>query len=246
MHLHPVESMIRCIQATEDLDARRTSIFELESDYNKKELERLQEESFQKIREEEAAVESRDQWSIYSNAGQYLAGGTAIAVGTVVAGPAGAAMAASGGIGLAGRVSYDTGFTKWLASWFYESEETQKSIASQIDKGTTFLSSAVGMASGLWSMHVNALSASMLANQLKTALGITTNVVSTTTRVGTSFYDRRIAYLRGPLKENEAHQQQIKQNDAQEIQDMSAMLESSQELTDIARKAINALEVQGD
>lgn len=246
MYLHPVELMTRCIENNEKLDARRTSIFELESDYNNQEIERLKEESIQKIRDEETAVQSRDMWSIYSNGAQYLASGATVAAGAVVAGPAGAAMMASGGLGLAGRVSYDTGFTKWLASWFYESEETQNSIAGNIDTGTSFLSAGIGMASGLWAMHVNALSASMLATQIKSALGITSSVVSTTTRVGTSFYDRRIAYLKGPIKELEVQQQDFKQRESQGIQDMSAMLESAQDLTDIARKAINALEIQGD
>lgn len=244
--IHPIESMIRCIQRTEELNARATDIYELELQSHNNRIVQLKEESIQKVREEEESTKKRDTWSLFSTASEYVANGSAIALGTVAAGPVGTVMAASGALGLANRISYDTGLTKWAASWFYDTEETQNTIASTIETATSYLSMGLNAASSLWAIHTHALQAILLADNVKKALGIGTAAVTTSTQLGMTFYDRKISNLHLPIKELQIEQQDLEQRKQQQTLDMVNMIESAQVLTDVARKAIVATEIQGE
>lgn len=252
----PMYEIINTHRETERLTAKSARLFETDTTRTLQEIDELSTERAAELRKEAEAAKARGSWSTLSTIAEYIAGIGFLLLGTALtATPAGfvsgVSLIASSVIGLGIKTLHDTHLLHSAIELFTKSEELQKKIAQKIEMGAFFLQMGLGLAGGIGAWKTGALAAaringSITYQTISSAMTGANQALSITGRIGSTHYQKKMAYSQARLQEIETTKVITEQELQQETKQLVKMIESTQSQTDQAHQAIRALQVSQD
>ncbi len=236
---------------TERLMAKGARVFDEEIVKSMADVDKLAAERQEALENEAKNVKARTTWSTLSIVAQYISGIGLIALGWACGGLPAFLLIAAGGVGIVNRVIHDTNFLQAAVAWWTKSVELQQKIVRNIEMGAFFLQMGLGLAGGFAAWQTGALAAAhinsaIIKEKLVSTITGAAGVLSMGAKVGSSHYDKKIAYIQARMKEIDAQtniDHLTMYNDSIQI---SKMVDSTQSQTEELRKAIRAQEVPQD
>lgn len=226
-------------------------VFKAQAKIDLAEIEKLEKEKDDALRKNAEDAASRSNWSVLGNVAQYLAAGTSIAVGLSI-GPAGwgSWLIASGAVGLGNRIVRDTVGWQSVSAWFTKSVETQKRLVQRIELGFLAIELGTGLAGGLGSAAAGSFSAIANAPRLDNArklvgtLHMTSSAMTSTSKLGRAFTEKRLSDLQAKMRLLDARAEQIRMEMHQQVTTARDMIDTAQSVGKEMHKAIASSEIQ--
>ncbi|MGB7978347.1 MAG: hypothetical protein WCF19_04210 [Chlamydiales bacterium] len=237
--------LINLHMKTEKLAGEEADLLHLRLQKHTADNERLAKEREAALEQEAIAAQSRDTWSALVTAGRYIAGASMIAIGAATGGVPGALLIAAGVVGTAAQVAQDVN----AVSWYTKSIEDQQRISRDIQTFATLLQLGLGLASavGAWQAGVWAaaqINGASVATTAESVIGGAASVASVTGKVGTSYYEKQIAYLQAQTREWDTQMTLNNQASFHASADMSKVIQETQQQVEGLRKSIEAMMVE--
>lgn len=254
---HYMYGILQAHQGLERVCDKQSRIFESQMKVDMAEIDRLELEKTQKLKQQLESAKSEKNWGIFNSVIQYIASGASIALGaacmaTGIGVGAGMLLVGSGILGLAARVMHDTGAFKTIASWFTQSIEMQKSIASKIEMGMFFLSCGMGLGGGAWAYKAGAYAAAALTSRIalvkkfSEGIGLATSVGGASARFGLAVIEKKTSDLQATVQVIETKSNEIYQKIYQEGREVQNLLDTTRDIGEEVKNAISASVVQQD
>lgn len=236
---------------TERITTKAANVFEGEIAKSMADVEKLSAERQEALENEARNVKSRATWSTLSTVAQYISGASMIALGFAAGGVPAFLLVTAGIIGIGNRVLHDTNLLQAGAAWLTKSEELQQKYIRYFEMTAFILQMGLGLAGGFAAWYTGALGAAQITNvaikdKLKSIIAGASGILSVGGKIGTAYYDKKIAYIHARMKEIEADTNINNLTMYNDSIQMSKMVESTQSQTDEIRKAIQAIQIHFD
>lgn len=246
-----MHALIATYNKTESLLNKRAQIFDVEVSKAMADIDKLSTEKQEALEKEVEAVKARETWSTLSNIAQYIMSIGTITLGFALGGIPGLCLGLAGGVGITNRVAHDTNLLQAGVEWYTKSNELQRKITQTIEMGAFFLQMGLGLAGGILAWQSGALSAAqvngaVVQKKVESVLAGAGGVVSATSRVGMSYYDKKMAYLQAHMRDLDTQTVLDHQTLYHDSVQMSKMIELTQSEGDVMKRSIQAQEVSQD
>jgi hypothetical protein len=237
-------NFIGCFQKTEALNRKAIDLFGQESHRLMGEMEKVREDQEQTLREQAEETKARTTWGTLAVVAQYIAGAGSAVLGAACGGIPGAMLIAAGVIGLGERALKDSNLLNVGTAWLTESKELQKKIANNIETGAFYLQMGLSVAGGIgaWRAGTHIAAQKTVASTLTGA----SSALALTSRVGTSYHDKKLSHLYARSKDLDTRAFNANQQLSDETQLVTKMIESGQADSDRIKNAIHYSEVHLD
>lgn len=233
---------------TERLAGRGAKIFDTEIHQSLAQIDKLNEEKLEAIRNQAKAAQSRATWSALSTVAQYISSVSMLAAAISTGGAVAGFLGFAGAIGLAHRLAVDTNLLNTAVAWWTQSEEAQLRIKSHIEMGSFYIQMGMGLAGGFLAWRSGALAAAEITNEsirsnTQLVIGTATGIASAGANIGREYHTKQLKDIQARMKEIEGQLTSDQLKLTQDSTEMSKMIESAQAQSDELRKAIQALQI---
>jgi len=240
-------------KGVEEMAEKQIRLFEIDLKHETTAIENLEKQKEEAFRKNVEEADKRQSWNILATVSEYIAGTSAIFVGAATGGWAGAALIASGSLGLGNRIIQDTvGWETLAAQVVKNNEELQKSLAQKIEIGAFHLSLGLGLAGGIGAHRAGAFALSQGAgfysiDTLKKTgeiLTASSKIAGSVGQVGESYATNKIEHLRADVKLIDAETTLKRQNTTELCNEAANVLDTVQSITEANKKMIKESELQ--
>jgi hypothetical protein len=247
-------AIIDCFRDTEKLDAKAVRNFEQNVKRYQADIETLEQEKIEELKKESNAAKNRNSWNVLSTMANYVSNASAIVLGLSCGStPAGHLLIAAGATGFFNQGMRELNGWDWVVSFFSQSTETQRKYSSIIETSNQFLSLGLGLvgvgqaySNGLFNALRQGANAQSATAKIGQTLGIAGTAVAVGSRVGTAFYDKRLAHTQARMREISTDLTVSQQSISQETAAVIKMIESGQMEANEVRKGISSLQISQD
>jgi hypothetical protein len=246
---HYMLDLLDMHRTVEDTVAKELTLFKEQSNLDLAEIDRLEKEKDEALRQHAEEAASRASWSVLANVAQYLAAGTSIAVGASL-GSWGTLLVASGISGLGYRLVRDTVGWQSVAGWFSKSVENQKKLVQRIEMGFLAVELGTGLAGGVGSCLTGGFSTLANGPRLDVARKAVATMQTTSTymtgvsRLSRNFIEKRVSDLQARMRELDANGEKIRMEMNQQATSARDMIDMALSIGKEMHKAVAASEIQ--